>query len=146
MISLPLLLLLAVQAPQEPGAKPVPKDSVEIAARGCFKGHMFTGVPAPEGEPTRGPDVTGRHFRVSGPKDVMALVKQHDGHLVQVVGVVRKASLEDQGVGIKMGGTRMVIGAPSGDPGRMAPPTPGTNVPVMDLSSVSFLSESCPVH
>jgi hypothetical protein len=146
MSPLPLILLLAVQTPQEPGAKPVPKDSVEIATRGCFKGHMFTATPMPEGEPARGPDVTGRHFHVSGPKDVMALVKQNDGHLVEIVGIVRKSALSDQGVGIKMGGTRMVIGAPGGDPGRMSPPTPGTNVPVMDLTSVGYLADTCPVR
>jgi hypothetical protein len=146
MTPLPLLLLLAALPQQEPGAKSVPKDSVEIVTRGCLKGRVFTATPTPEGEVHRGPDVTGRHFRVSGPHDVMDLVKKHDGHLVEVVGIVRQAALSDQGVGIKMGGTRMVIGAPGGDPGRMSPPTPGTNVPVMDLTSIGFLSETCPVR
>lgn len=147
MSPLPLILLLAVvQTPQEPGPKSVPKDSVEISTRGCFKGHVFTATPMPEGEPARGPDVTGRHFKVSGSKEVMALVKQNDGRLVEVVGIVRKSALSDQGVGIKMGGTRMVIGAPGGDPGRMSPPTPGTNVPVIDLTSVSYLADTCPIR
>jgi hypothetical protein len=145
MTPLPLILLLAIQTPQE-GTKSVPKDSVEIATRGCFKGHVFTATPMPEGEPARGPDVTGRHFRVSGPKDVMALVKQNDGHLVEIVGIVRKSALGNQGVGIKMGGSRMVISAPGGDPGRMSPPTPGTDVPVMDLTSVGYLEDTCPVR
>ncbi len=146
MTPLPLILLLAAAPAQEPGAKPVPKDSVQIATRGCFKGRVFTATPTPEGEIARGPNVTGRHFRVAGPHAVMDLVKQHDGHLVEVVGVVRKAALGDQGLGMKVGGARMVIGAPSGDPGRIGLQTPGTNVPVMDLTSVSFLSESCPVR
>jgi hypothetical protein len=146
MLSLPLLVLLAAVPAQEPGAKPVPKDSVQVATRGCFKGRVFTATPNPEGEIARGPDVTGRHFRVAGPHDVMDLVKQHDGHLVEIVGIVRKSALSDQGIGIKMGGTRMVIGAPGGDPGRLGPPTPGTNVPVMDLTSVGFLSETCPIR
>src|SRR4051812_18027672 len=100
MIALPLLVLLGVLPQQEPGAKPVPKDSVQIVTRGCFKGRVFTATPTPEGEVARGPDVTGRHFRVSGPHDVMELVKQHDGQLVEVVGIVRKAALSDQGLGM----------------------------------------------
>ena len=75
--------------------------------------------PRPEGEGVRqGPDVTGRHFRVSGPKDLMKIVKEHNGHLVEVVGLIRKSALSDSGIGMKVGGTRVVIGAPGTDPDR----------------------------
>jgi hypothetical protein len=145
----PLLvsLLLALVAPAAQESRPIPKDSVEVEARGCLKGRVFTGTAAPEDEGTRrGPDVTGRHFRVSGPRDVMNQVKEHNGHLVQVVGVVRKAALDDQGVGMKVGrGARVVIGAPTSDPTRTNAATAAPSMPVMDLTVIRLLSEKCPI-
>jgi hypothetical protein len=115
--------------------------------RGCLKGRVFTATAAPEGENVRrGPDVTGHHFRVSAPKEVMSQIKAHDGHLVVVVGIVRKSALNDQGLGMKVGGTRVVIGAPGGDPGRMNAQQPMGGLPVMDVSSVQYLSDSCPIE
>jgi hypothetical protein len=146
MTSLPLILLLAALPQQEPGTKPVPNDSVEIATRGCLRGRVFTATPRPEGEPARGPDVTGRRFRLSGSREVMEQVKQNDGHLVEIVGIVRKSALGSEGIGFRAGGSQVTVGAPRSDPGRMSPPTPGTNVPVMDLTSVGFLDNSCPVR
>ena len=79
--------LLASAAVLAQDTKAIPKDSVEVTSRGCFKGRVFTGTGQPEGEGVvRGPDVTGRHFRVNGPRDVMDVVKQNDGHLVEIVG------------------------------------------------------------
>ncbi len=136
----------AKPVPQGQEAKPVPKDSVEIVTPGCLKGRVFTATPRPEGEGAmRGPNVTGHHFRVNGPHDVMDLVKAQDGHLVEVTGIVKRSALGSEGLGVKVGGTRMVFGAPGGDPGHMAPPTPGSNVPVMDVSNVRFLDDSCPI-
>jgi hypothetical protein len=142
-----IVVLLLIATPlQEPEPKKVPKDSVEIATRGCLKGRVFTATPPPEGEGVmRGPDVTGRHFRVAGPREVMKLVKQHNGHLVQVVGLVRKNALSDDGMGMRVGGTRVVIGAPGADPDRMYA-HPISTVAVMDVSSIGFLSESCPIR
>jgi hypothetical protein len=138
-------MLMAV-SPQEGETKKIPKDSVEIATRGCLKGRVFTAVPAPEGEGVRrGPDVTGRHFRVAGSKDIMKSVKEQNGHLVEVVGLIRKSALSDQGIGMKMGKTRVVIGAPGTDPDRNMYNHPVANVDVMDLTSIGFLSNDCPV-
>ncbi len=143
-----LLLMLSAMAPQSQESKPVPKDSVEIDARGCLKGRVFTAIGPPEDErTTRGPDVTGRHFRVAGPREVTDLVKTHNGHLVQVVGIVRKSALDDQGIGMKVGrGARVVIGAPGSDPTRMDARTTAPNMPVMDLTALRFLSDRCPIE
>lgn len=148
MTNLALLLLLATGAIQSQESKPVPKDSVEVEARGCLKGRVFTAIAPLEDERTRsGPDITGRHFRVSGPREVTDLVKQHNGHLVQVVGIVRKAALDDQGIGMKIGrGARVVIGQPGGDPTRMNAPTTAPSMPVMDLTVLRFLSDRCPIE
>ena len=138
--------MLIATSPQEGEAKKIPKDSVEIATRGCLKGRVFTAVPAPEGEGVRrGPDVVGRHFRVSGPKDIMKSVKEHNGHLVEVIGLVRKSALSDQGIRMKMGKTRVVIGAPGTDPDRSMYNHPVANVDVMDVTSIGFLSNACPI-
>jgi hypothetical protein len=141
-----IVVLLFVAAPlQEVEPKKVPNDSVEIATRGCMKRRVFTAIPPPEGEGViHGPDVTGRHFRVAGSHEVMKIVKQHNGHLVQVVGLVRKSALSDNGIGMKVGGTRVVIGAPGADPDRMYA-HPVANVAVMDITSIGFLSEECPI-
>jgi hypothetical protein len=129
-------------------SKPIPKDSVEVVARGCLKGRVFTGTGQREGEAgQQGPDVSGRSFRVSGPREVMSSVKQHDGHLVDVVGIVRKAALDDQGVGFRMGrGTRVVIGGAVGsDPTRMNSPATAPSVPTMDLTVVRYVDDRCPI-
>ena len=126
-------------------SKGIPKDSVEIEARGCLKGRVFTATVAPEDEGTRrGPDVVGRHFRLSGKREVMDDVKKFDGHRVAIVGIVRKSALDDQGMGMKVGGARVVIGAQGADPNsrvnsRMTAPA----VPVMDVTAVRDLSERC---
>jgi hypothetical protein len=106
---------------------------------------VFTGTGQPEDEGVvRGPDVTGRHFRVSGPKDVMNIVKQNSGHLVQVVGIVRRAALDDQGVGMKIGGARVMV-SPGGDPTRTNSAATAPSVPTMDLTTVQYLSDKCPI-
>jgi len=45
-----LVLLVALAQGQEPKAKPVPKDSVEVLTRGCLKGRVFTATPRPADE------------------------------------------------------------------------------------------------
>ena len=137
--------LLASAAVLAQETKPIPKDSVQVTARGCLKGRVFTGTGQPEDEGVvRGPDVTGRHFRVSGPKDVMNVVKQNNGNLVQVVGIVRRAALDDQGVGMKIGGARVMV-SPGGDPSRMNSAATAPSVPTMDLTTVQYLSDKCPI-
>jgi hypothetical protein len=145
--TLTVLLMLAVLPAQDQERKKVPSDSVEIEARGCLKGRVFTSTGFPDDEGTRrGPDVTGKQFRTSGPKEVMDLVKTHNGHLVEVVGIVRKNALDNSGIGIPVGGgrARVVIGAPGGDPSRMnTPQAPG--LPVIDLIALRYLKDSCPI-
>ena len=141
--ALVVVLVLPVRAQE---TKKVPSDSIEVEARGCFKGRVFTGTGQPETENTRkGPDVTGRSFRVTGPKDVMDQVKRFDRQFVEVVGIVRRAALDDQGIGMKVGGARVVIGAPGNDPTRMNTTSTTASVPTMDLTAVRLLADKCPL-
>ena len=126
----------------------VPKDSVEVDARGCVKGRVFTATGQPVEERTvKGPDITGHSFRLTGKKDVMDLVKRYNGQYVEVVGIVRRAALDDQGVGMRIGrGTRVVIGAPGSDPTRMNTPSAAPSVAAMDIIAIRVLEDRCPIQ
>jgi hypothetical protein len=144
------LLLVPLTLPAFAQEKPRPRDSTELSVAGCLKGRMFTvtGNPYESGVLVSGPDVIGRHFRLAGPKDVMALVKKHNGHLVEVTGLVKSGDLSAP-AGIPIGKSRIVIGAGpmSTDPTRSSPQRdPLYNVMVMDASAVRFLSETCPIR
>lgn len=145
MTTLALVLLLSAAPSANQETKPIPKDSVEIATQGCLKGRVFTATPRPRDEnTTKGPDVTGRHFRVAGPRAVMDQVKKYDGQLVEVVGIVLKSAVA--GEGMRLGGSGVTIGAPSGDPTRMnTRTTPVGGVPTMDLTAVRYLADRCPI-
>jgi hypothetical protein len=142
-MTLALSLFVALLSVQE--SKGIPKDSVEVEARGCLKGRVFTATVAPEDEGTRrGPDVTGRHFRLSGKGEVMDSVKKFDGHRVAIVGIVRKDALDDPGLGMKVGGARVVIGAPGTDPNsRVNSRMTSAPVPVMDVVAVRDMADRC---
>jgi hypothetical protein len=149
MTTLLLTVLLAVSTSADlQEARKIPSDSVEVEARGCFKGRVFTATGQPEDENTRkGPDITGRNFRVAGPKDVMDQVKRYDRQYVAVVGIVRRASLDDQGIGMRVGkGARVVIGAPGGDPTRPNTTASAPSVATMDVTAVRLLGDRCPIQ
>jgi hypothetical protein len=132
---------------QEQETRTVPKDSVEVDARGCVKGRVFTATGQPAEERTvKGPDITGHSFRLTGKKEVMDLVKRYNGQYVEVVGIVRRAALDDQGVGMRVGGARVVIGAPGNDPTRMNAPAAAPSVPAMDLTGIRVLADRCPIQ
>ena len=128
--------------------RPVPKDSVEVEARGCLKGRVFTATGRPADEHSvRGPDITGHHFRVTGKKEEMDLVKRYNSQYVEVLGIVRRAALDDQGIGMRVGrGARVVIGAPGMDPTRMNSPASAPNVAAMDVIAIRLLDDRCPIQ
>lgn len=146
-MSFTLWLLLAVLPMQSPESKAIPKDSVEVEARGCIKGRVFTAIATLEDEGARrGPEIGGRQFRLTGKKDVMDSVKKANGERVEIVGIVRKSALSDEGVGMKIGGTRVVIGAQGADPGRVNQRVQSPGVAVMDVIAIRSLAERCPIQ
>ena len=150
---LAVLLPAAVLAQAPPTQRPsseeepkVPDDSVQIATTGCLKGRVFTATQPREDFMRRGPNVTGRSFRLNGPKVVMDVVKTHDGDLVEIVGLVRKNDLRDTAPGVRVGNTRIGIGAPrSGDPMQSARAPVPEGIAVMDATSVRPLDDRCPI-
>jgi hypothetical protein len=148
-----ILLLAALQEPQPPSQepqpqepKPIPKGSVEILTTGCLKGKAFSAMGPREDGLRRGPDVRGRTFRLNGPKDLMKEVKNNDGHLVEIDGIVRQNDLAEP-LGGKLGGMRVGIGAPNNGGSPVASPMNGpmTNVVIMDVSMIRSLADSCRV-
>ena len=149
-IAVLLPIAAQAQAPQDPPPNPetkkIPDDSVEIATTGCLKGRVFTATQPREDFMRRGPNVTGRSFRLNGPRKLIDIVKTHDGDLVEVVGLVRKNDLRDNAPGARVGNTRVVIGAPrSGDPMQSARAPISEGIAVMDFTSIRVLDDRCPI-
>jgi hypothetical protein len=128
-------------APQETSQeKPkVPKDSIELTVIGCLKGRVLKTIEKRQSDVESGPYVGERAFRLAGKKDVMNEVKKQNGHLVEVVGVVKRSDLAEHGV--KIGGA--TISAPSSSPTARGVPSPAANVTVMDATSVRMRQASC---
>jgi hypothetical protein len=146
-VLLPIAALAQVpQGPPAPETKKIPDDSVEIATTGCLKGRVFTATQPREDFMRRGPNVTGRSFRLNGPKPIIEVVKTHDGGLVEIVGLVRKNDLRDMGPGARIGNTRVTVGAPrSGDPMQSARTPIPEGIAVMDATSIRPLDDRCPI-
>ena len=126
---------------QEQERPKVPKDSVELFVTGCLKGRVLAISEVRQTDTTSGPDIRARSFRLSGKKPVMEDVKREDGHMVDVVGLIRKNDLREPGV--KVGNTRIMVGGGSRTSGAPAVPDPADNVPVMDVTSVRARGTSC---
>ena len=133
-----VLALTTIQV--EPQEKPrIPDDSVELTVVGCLKGRVLTTVPPREADVQRGLNVGERTFRVNGKKDVMDEVKRRNRQLVEVVGLVKRSSLDDKG--IKSGRVAISGGSPVSGTGHI--PTGVDNVAVMDVTAVRLRETSC---
>ena len=92
--------------------KPVPKDSVRVSIPGCTKGRVFTAGRRTVDEPGSVSVPLGTHFRMNGPKKMMAEIKAHEGSMIELTGIMMKGQYLPGGVGIG-GGVRVGPG-PSG--------------------------------
>jgi len=138
--ALAVLVLALTTAPVAPQEKPkVPEDSVELTVVGCLKGRVLSTVLQREADVQRGPNVGERTFRLNGKKDVMDEVKKRNRQLVEVVGLVKRSSLDDKG--IKSGRVAISGGSPVSGTGHI--PTGVDNVAVMDVTSVRLRETSC---
>ena len=139
MITIALVFVLAAFTQE---TKPVvPADSVEVRTQGCLRGRVLTATPRPEGEGVMlGPDVTGRRFRVSGPREVMSQVSTFDRNLVEATGIIKKSAL------IGSPGGRVTMSGSGSNPNRMGTGTPTGTLPTMDVTAVRYLSDVCPIQ
>lgn len=144
MMTLALIAVLSLTTAQDkPEERPrVPRDSVELVVTGCLKGRVLAVSDVRQVDTQSGPIVRARSFRLAGKKDIMKDVKDHDGHMVDVTGLVRKSALMEPGVkvgkGIVIGGGQPVAGS-----GGRPVPTPSEIVPVLDVASVRQRASSC---
>jgi hypothetical protein len=147
MIILAIVFALSGAIAQEGGAQEgkqehkVPKDSVFLMVSGCLKGRVLAVSDVRQEDTQVGPIVKARSFRLAGKKDVMNDVKENDGHLVDVTGLVKKSSLVEPGIKVGKGVT--ISGGPpvAGTPGRA--PAPSEYIPVLDVDSVRSRATSC---
>lgn len=142
MMTLVLIAALGMSTAQE-GQKErprVPKDSVEVFVSGCLKGRVLAVSSARTEDTQRGPIVRAKTFRLQAKKDVMATIKEEDGHFVDVIGIVRKSALIEPGMKVGKG---VVIGGGPPVAGSGNRPSPAEYVPVMDVESVRRISSSC---
>src|SRR4029453_9736896 len=141
-LPIPIVALVAVSslAAQE---RKVPSDSTRISIPGCSKGSAFVVTASPEAERTSTEIVTGRRFRLAGPKDVLNEIKKREGTIIEVTGIVKKSDLKEGGTK-PGGGIRISGGSPqdpiSGGPGR----APMSSVVILDVEGWRPLGESCP--
>jgi hypothetical protein len=138
-------LFTCVAGPAGAQERPVPSDSARVAIPGCAKGRAFVVADTPEHEPVQADIAPGRRFRLSGPKELLNDIKKHEGRLIEVTGLVRKAALKGPG-GIGIAGGRVRIGggapvSPTGDPTRSPQ---GYEQPVLDVEGWRQLGENCP--
>ena len=92
--------------------KPVPKDSVRVSIPGCTKGYVFTAGRRTVDEPGSVSVPEGTHFRMNGPKKLMAEIKAHEGSMIELTGLTMKGQYLPGGTPIG-GGVRVSPG-PSG--------------------------------
>jgi hypothetical protein len=143
MITLTLLLAL-LSSPQENQQEhpKVPKDSIMLVVTGCLKGRVLAVSDVRQEDTQSGPIVKAKSFRVAGKKEIMKDVKEHDGHLVDVTGIVKKSSLIEPGIkvgkSVTIGGGPPVAGSGAG-----AAPVPNEYIPVIDAESVRMRATNC---
>ena len=94
--------------------KPVPKDSVRVSIPGCTKGYIFTAGRRTVDEPGSVSVPEGMHFRMNGPKKMIAEIKAEEGSMIELTGVTKRGQYKPDGVPIG-GGVR--VGPGSGSPG-----------------------------
>src|SRR5713101_8843988 len=86
--------------------KPVPKDSVRVSIPGCVKGYIFTAGRRTVDEPGSVSVPEGMHFRMNGPKKLIAEIDSQEGSMIENTGVTKRGQHKPDGVGIG-GGVRV---------------------------------------
>jgi hypothetical protein len=121
--------------------KPVPKDSVRVLIPGCTKGYIFTAGRRTVEEPGSVDVPLGMHFRMNGPKKLLAEIKAHEGSMIAITGVMKKGQYKPDGVGIG-GGVRISPGtaAPAGS----LSPNPTGSQTFIDIEAWRPIEGICP--
>jgi len=119
--------------------KPVPKDSVRISIPGCVKGVVFTVRESPEHE-SRSSVEPGRRFRLAGKKELIKEIREREGSMIEVTGLVLKGQVDQTGVAI--GGNVRISPGPT--PGSSVGSNPNYSQNVLDVEGWRQLAGDCP--
>ena len=120
--------------------KPLPKDSVRVSIPGCTKGYIFTAGRRTVDEPGSVSVPEGMHFRMNGPKKMIAEIKAQEGSMIELIGVTKKGQYKPDGVGIG-GGVRIGPG-PGGTGGSLGSPV-ASQISI-DVEGWRPVAGSCP--
>ena len=144
------VLLLASASVLSAQEREPPKDSKRLSVTGCVRGRSLIASARMSEEPMSGAVETGRRFRLSAPKKMLAEIRAERGRMVEVTGLVKISQLSPATTGIplgKSGRIRIGGGPPNRDPTQVDPARdPLVNEPVMDVESWRPLPETCPVR
>ncbi len=135
-----LALVVSAAAPslaQE--KKPVPKDSIRVNVPGCTKGYVFTAGPRTEEHPGSLDVPPGTHFRMDGPKTLIADIKAHEGSMIELTGLIKKGQQMPGGVRVGRG---TIIGPSSG----AGLPDPGAGQMYIDVEGWRQIAGDCPAR
>src|SRR4051812_29581664 len=86
--------------------KPVPKDSARVSIPGCTKGYIFTAGRRTADEPGSVSVPEGMHFRMNGPKKLIAEIKAQEGSMIELTGLTKRGQFGPDGVNVG-GGVRI---------------------------------------
>ncbi len=86
--------------------KPVPNDSARVSVPGCTKGYVFTAGRRTQDEPGSMSVPEGLHFRMNGPKKLIAEIKAQEGSMIELTGITKKGQFKPDGVAVG-GGVRV---------------------------------------
>src|SRR3954470_15487540 len=121
--------------------KPVPKDSARLSIPGCTKGYIFTAGRRTADEPGSVSVPEGTHFRMNGPKKLIAEIKAHEGSMIEVTGLTKKGQYKPGGVGI--GGGVPIGPGPTGAGGALASRAIASQASI-DVEGWRLVTGSCP--
>jgi hypothetical protein len=121
--------------------KPVPKDSMRVSIPGCTKGYIFTAGRRTLDEPGSVSVPEGMHFRMNGPKKLIAEIKAQEGSMIEIIGITKRGQYKPDGVGIG-GGVRVSPG--SGSTGGSLPGSPVASQISIDVEGWRPVEGRCP--
>jgi hypothetical protein len=128
--------------PQKEAAPGPPKKGDAITVKGCLTGTALEATELGSTDQTGGLS-SGLTFRLTGNKSLLKQLRdEHDGHLVEVEGVL-KSELPHQNVSTRrVGKMRITIGSPAANPA-----TPDAEarraVPVLEVKSFDSAGTIC---
>lgn len=145
-----LALMIATGALISAQERQPPKDSTRISVVGCTDGRSLIARDRGAVEPMSTPISPGRRFRLSASKDVLAAIRERQGNVIEVTGLVKLSQFSPAPPGMpigKRGRIRIGGGTINRDPRQGHPQRDPlvneTNETVMAVESWRPLPERC---